>query len=450
MARSGRKRRTGCPPSSSRHCRSSTRSAWARKAGGGSALSTIRATICRSGSRDGWSPAWNGSGSIARCAMSAPTGCPETARSIFSMARRPTICGFTISSAFFIDVGRDPGFNADTLVAAIDSERSAAISTSLERFLYRNVVFPRVQQALLSTRRAARLHRTTGGLGSRAGRHLQPLQSDPVQFPDGRRTRSATSRSTGPPIFRRIWKQRPREGMNLHWDGNNSSVAERNLSAALGAGVTPVTVDRRRDPADRGLDVELAPSPVPRRRRRSTRSRPSAGDSCSPTIAPAVMASSGIPPMTIVPPLSRSRRGRAALCNRHGSGTLGVLHAGLRGRPEHPVCRLSLAVLAISARRTDMRASRSTASGRARPTCTTARCRHCATCSSRPRAGLRSGIRGGDVLDLARVGYRPDPSAPRRRSATTPLCPATATEATRARPTARHCRRPTRTPSSNT
>ena len=43
-------------------------------------------------------------------------------------------------------------------------------------------------------RRAARLHPPTAGLGSRAGRHLQPLQGDPVQFPDGRRTRSATSR----------------------------------------------------------------------------------------------------------------------------------------------------------------------------------------------------------------------------------------------------------------
>ena len=31
--------------------------------------------------------------------------------------------------------------------------------------------------------------------------------------------------------------------MHLHWDGNNTSVDERNLSASLGAGVTPVTVD---------------------------------------------------------------------------------------------------------------------------------------------------------------------------------------------------------------
>jgi hypothetical protein len=40
-----------------------------------------------------------------------------------------------------------------------------------------------------------------------------------------------------------IWNQKPREGMQLHWDGDNTSVDERNLSAALGAGVTPVTVD---------------------------------------------------------------------------------------------------------------------------------------------------------------------------------------------------------------
>jgi hypothetical protein len=40
-----------------------------------------------------------------------------------------------------------------------------------------------------------------------------------------------------------LWNQKPREGMHLHWDGDNDSVDERNLSAALGAGVTPVTVD---------------------------------------------------------------------------------------------------------------------------------------------------------------------------------------------------------------
>ena len=40
-----------------------------------------------------------------------------------------------------------------------------------------------------------------------------------------------------------VFEQGPRAGMNLHWDGNNASLQERNLSAAIGAGVTPETVD---------------------------------------------------------------------------------------------------------------------------------------------------------------------------------------------------------------
>jgi hypothetical protein len=51
---------------------------------------------------------------------------------------------------------------------------------------------------------------------------------------------------TGASDFPSLWNQRPRDGMQLHWDGNNNSVDERNLSAALGAGVTPVTVDHPR------------------------------------------------------------------------------------------------------------------------------------------------------------------------------------------------------------
>jgi hypothetical protein len=43
--------------------------------------------------------------------------------------------------------------------------------------------------------------------------------------------------------FPSLWNQEPREGMQLHWDGDNDSVDERNLSAGLGAGITPVTVD---------------------------------------------------------------------------------------------------------------------------------------------------------------------------------------------------------------
>src|ERR1019366_518195 len=41
-----------------------------------------------------------------------------------------------------------------------------------------------------------------------------------------------------------IWNQRKRQGLWLHWDGNNNSVQERNRSAAFGTGATPPTLDR--------------------------------------------------------------------------------------------------------------------------------------------------------------------------------------------------------------
>jgi len=43
--------------------------------------------------------------------------------------------------------------------------------------------------------------------------------------------------------FPSIWNQGSREGMQLHWDGNNTSVNERNLSAAFGTGAYPPTLD---------------------------------------------------------------------------------------------------------------------------------------------------------------------------------------------------------------
>lgn len=44
--------------------------------------------------------------------------------------------------------------------------------------------------------------------------------------------------------FPSIWMQGAKEGMQLHWDGNNSKVSERNRSAAFGTGATPPLLDR--------------------------------------------------------------------------------------------------------------------------------------------------------------------------------------------------------------
>ena len=43
--------------------------------------------------------------------------------------------------------------------------------------------------------------------------------------------------------FPSIWQQGLKTGMQLHWDGNNTRVEERNKSAAFGTGTTPPTID---------------------------------------------------------------------------------------------------------------------------------------------------------------------------------------------------------------
>jgi hypothetical protein len=53
--------------------------------------------------------------------------------------------------------------------------------------------------------------------------------------------------------------------MQLHWDGNNTSLAERNLSAAIGAGVTPKTVDHAAIERVAAWLGDLAPPPSPLR-----------------------------------------------------------------------------------------------------------------------------------------------------------------------------------------
>jgi mono/diheme cytochrome c family protein len=52
--------------------------------------------------------------------------------------------------------------------------------------------------------------------------------------------------SIGTADFMAIWNQGSMDGLYMHWDGNNRSVDERNLSAAIGAGASPETLDFKR------------------------------------------------------------------------------------------------------------------------------------------------------------------------------------------------------------
>ncbi len=143
---------------------------------------------------------------------------------------------------FFIDVGRDPGFNADRLIEAMDSDPEGGLNF-IERPIYRHIVFPRVKTALLGLGDQLAFTARQEDWGPGRVDTFNPYKAIQFNFPMDPGAISETALN-GASDYPAIWMQRPRQGMNLHWDGNNSSVQERNLSAALGAGVTPVTVDR--------------------------------------------------------------------------------------------------------------------------------------------------------------------------------------------------------------
>ena len=84
-----------------------------------------------------------------------------------------------------------------------------------------------------------------------------------------------------------LWNQKPREGMHLHWDGNNDSVDERNLSASLGAGVTPSRSITRGCSASRTGSGRCRRQPI---HSRSTRAWPRAVRGYTATIARACHA----------------------------------------------------------------------------------------------------------------------------------------------------------------
>jgi len=65
------------------------------------------------------------------------------------------------------------------------------------------------------------------------------LLNFPMQYADPREL-------VGNVDFPSVWNQGPRKGMQLHWDGNNTSVDERNLSAAFGTGAYPPNLDTDR------------------------------------------------------------------------------------------------------------------------------------------------------------------------------------------------------------
>jgi mono/diheme cytochrome c family protein len=136
---------------------------------------------------------------------------------------------------FLFSCAADPRFNADSLIAAIKLENPSF--NLFDELMYRFVVIPR----------------TRDGLNHRAA-EIAVLSKQP-RFGPGRVDTFGAYKihfgmdltnddSIGTADLPSLWNQRQRQGLWLHWDGNNDRVQERNISAALGAGATEDSLDQ--------------------------------------------------------------------------------------------------------------------------------------------------------------------------------------------------------------
>jgi hypothetical protein len=134
---------------------------------------------------------------------------------------------------FLFATAQDERFNADNIIPAI--ERVNPDFNFLDHILYRYFVIPNTREVLLEE--AARFAWMDRRPDQGPGRvdtfnpyklNIFGLEEDPY---------------VGTADLPSLWNQAPREGLWLHWDGNNNSVEERNKSAAIGAGASEDSLD---------------------------------------------------------------------------------------------------------------------------------------------------------------------------------------------------------------
>lgn len=129
---------------------------------------------------------------------------------------------------------RDPGFTTERVWPAIKAANPSF--GFIDGFLYRFFVIPRTKKAAIEIADAAKWvdDRPPAGPG-----RVDTFNPYKVMFGFN----MAEDHSVGTADLPSLWNQKMRDGLYLHWDGNNDLVVERNKSAAIGAGANPDTLD---------------------------------------------------------------------------------------------------------------------------------------------------------------------------------------------------------------
>lgn len=136
---------------------------------------------------------------------------------------------------FLSACAKDPRFNADTLVAAMQKHPEFGF---FDGITYRLFAIGATRKGILERdpRNAWFDKRPPQGPG-------RVDTFNPYKAMFAAETHFDSDTTVGTADLPSLWNQRSRRGLWLHWDGNNDSVEERNKSAAIGAGATPDSID---------------------------------------------------------------------------------------------------------------------------------------------------------------------------------------------------------------
>ena len=163
---------------------------------------------------------------------------------------------------FLYACAADPRFTPDNILKKIDAVTTLSAS---DRLAYRVLILPFAKSTLLKQRHdyAWQQLRPTQGRGRTDT--FNPTKINVFHMPD--------DGTIGTVDLPATWNQRPREGLFLHWDGNNDAIRERNFAAAMAIGANPrsVQVDAFKRVTDFLLDLPAPQFPFAVDAARSTR-----------------------------------------------------------------------------------------------------------------------------------------------------------------------------------
>jgi hypothetical protein len=180
-------------------------------------------------------------------------------------------------AAFLFATARDPRFTPDRLLAAIrqlEKDRRQLVAAgkiaeaarlprelnALDEAIFRHFVIDIMKRRLRQLGdRLWFIHLDSWGPG-RVDTFNSPkaLLNFPMQ-------RARDEEKIGNADLPSVWYQEARKGMQLHWDGNNTSLDERNLSASFAAAIPP-TLDKCSLLRTRDFLLSLAPPRFPEAR----------------------------------------------------------------------------------------------------------------------------------------------------------------------------------------